>query len=131
MERKYIMFLYYWFLNLLMNKSILILAFILSIVLFLNCHPIKQKIISNSQDVFGRLNQTQFNFNGFKNLKDSINLIKNITCICTMIFFTFLTIYFIFIIFLGFLTSQYPNESNIRTLSYYQTHEVKYNEIYF
>lgn len=83
------MFLYHWFLNLLMNKSILILAFIssiVSIVLFLNCHPIKQKIISKSKDFFDQLNQKQLNFKGLENLKDSVNLIKNTTCMFIMIF---------------------------------------------
>ena len=116
-----------------MNKSILILAFIssiVSIVLFLNYHPIKQKIISKSKDFFDQLNQKQLNFKRLENLKDSVNLIKNITCIFIMIFFTFLTIYFMFVIVWGLLANQYPNESNIKTLSYYQIHEVKNKQIY-
>ena len=84
------MSLYIWFLNLLMNKYIVVLASILSIVLFLNCHPIKQQIISKRKDFFGQLNQKQLNFNGLENLKDSVNLIKNIICIFIMIFFYFL-----------------------------------------
>lgn len=79
-----------------MNKAILILAFVSSIILF-SCHPIKQKIISKHKDFFGQLNQKQLNFNGLENLKDSVNLIKNTTCIF-MIFFTFFTIYFMFVI---------------------------------
>lgn len=113
-----------------MNKAILILAFVSSIVLF-SCHPIKQKIISKRKDFFGHLNQKQLNFNGLENLKDSVNLIKNTTCIFIMIFFTFFTIYFMFVIVWGLLANQYPNELNIKTLSYYQTHEVKYKQIYF
>ena len=35
-----------------------------------------------------------------------------------------------FVIVFGLLANQYPNESNIKTLSYYQTHEVKYKQIY-
>lgn len=127
------MFLYHWFLNLLMNKSILILAFIssiVSIVLFLNYHPIKQKIISKSKDFFGKLNQKKLNFKGLENIKDNIKLIKNITCIFIMIFFVFLIIYFMFVIVWGLLANQYPNESDIKTLSYYQTHEVKHKQIY-
>ena len=125
------MFLYYWFLNLLMNKAILILAFVSTIVLFSNYHPIKQKIISKRKDFFGQLNQKQLNFDGLENLKDSVNLIKNTTCIFIMIFSTFLTIYFMFVIVWGLLANQYPNELNIKTLSYYQTHEVKNKQIYF
>ena len=125
------MFLYYWFLNLLMNKAILILAFVSTIVLFSTCHPIKQKIISKRKDFFGQLNQKQLNFNGLENFKDSVNLIKNTTCILIMFFFTFFSIYFMFVIVWGLLANQYPNESNIKTLSYYQTNEVKNKQIYF
>lgn len=35
-----------------------------------------------------------------------------------------------FVIVWGLLASQYPNESNIKTLSYYQTHEFKNKQIY-
>ena len=127
------MSLYIWFLNLLMNTYIVTLAFVssvLSIILLFNYLPLKQKLVSNVKDIFGQLNQKQLSLNEVKSVKYIVNLMKNVTYAFIMFFAVFLIFYFMFVIFFGLIASQYPKESNTKTLSYYQTHEIKHKEIY-
>ena len=118
-----------------MNKAILILAFvssILSISLFSTYLPLKQKLVSNVKDIFGQLNQKQLSLNEVKSVKYIVNLMKNVTY-AFMFFVAFLIFYFMFVIVFGLIANQYPNKLNslsLKPLSYYQTHETKYKEIY-
>jgi hypothetical protein len=116
-----------------MNAYIVTLAFVssvLSIILLFNYSPLKQKLVSNVKDIFGQLNQKQLSLHEIKSVKYSVNLMKNITYFSIIFFAVFLFFYFMFVIVFGLIANQYPNESNIKTLSYYQTHEVKNKQIY-
>ena len=116
-----------------MNTYIVTLAFVssvLSIILLFNYSPLKQKLVSNVKDIFGQLNQKQLSLNEVKSVKYIVNLMKNVTYAFIMFFAVFLIFYFMFVIFFGLIASQYPKESNTKTLSYYQTHEIKHKEIY-
>ena len=119
------MSLYLWFLNLLMNKHIAMSIYVIPIILFFVSSLFRKRILA-IKDSFALLESHEANDFIYVMWK-LLNIVRQVL----VYFFILLTIYFLFVIVFGLIANQYPDEFNMKPISYYQSCQPTYTTKYF